>query len=81
MSTLYTNQGSNKIIKYKYTEPLEPDENITSRCRILFSIKPYLIHRKNRFLKLEEKIKTTRMSTIYTNGGSIKMIKYEFTKL
>ena len=57
VSTLDTNESSTKTIKYEFTEPLERDENITSRCRILLAIKQFVMQRKNRFLELEEKEK------------------------
>ena len=36
------------------------------------------MYRENRFLKLEKETKNTPMSTLYTNEGSIKIVKYEF---
>ena len=38
------------------------------------------MYRKNRFLKLKEKTKTTVMPSLYANEGSIKVIKCEFAK-
>ena len=79
VSTLDTIEGSTKTIKYEFTEPLERDENITSRCRILLAIKQFVMQRKNRFLELEEKRKTTVMRTSYTYERSIKIIKCDTT--
>ena len=71
MSTLYTNEPSTKITKYEFTNPLQRHQNITSACGIQFSIKAYVIHRENRFLKLEKETKNTLISASYSNEGSL----------
>ena len=63
-----------KIIKYEFTNPLQRHENITSACGIQFSIKAYVIHRENRFLKWQKEAKNTVKSSPILMSGVLKLL-------
>ena len=79
MRTQYNNEGNIKVLKEDFTNPLQRDKKspVDAEFNSLLNHISYI--ERIDFLKMEENIKTT-VSTLDTNEGSTKTIKYEFTE-